>query len=190
MNVTILSGTNRPGSNTRKVAAEVEGIYEKLGNPAQMLDLAKLPPEIFHPDSYADKPPAFQPINDLILDSDGVVVITPEYNGAMPGILKYFIDMLQFPESFDHRPVCFIGVAAGMWGAFRPIEQLAQVFTYRNGLFYPKRVYLPKINSLLDENGKISDPGTLSRLEEQAKGFLGFIEHTTPFRHKETAAEA
>jgi len=188
MNITILSGTNRPDSNTRKVAGEVAGIYEKLRNPAALLDLADLPPEIFHPSAYAEKPDAFRPFNDRILESDGLVIVTPEYNGALPGILKYFIDMLKFPESFDHRPVCFVGLAAGMWGAFRPIEQLVQIFTYRHGLYYPKRVYLPKINNLLDDHGKINDPDTVERLEDQAKGFLGFVEHATPLRHRETDA--
>jgi chromate reductase, NAD(P)H dehydrogenase (quinone) len=32
--------------------------------------------------------------------------------------------MLKFPETFEKRPVCFVGVAAGIWGALRPVEQL------------------------------------------------------------------
>ena len=39
--ITIISGTNRPGSNTRKVAAHVEAIYQKLGVKTHLLDLAE-----------------------------------------------------------------------------------------------------------------------------------------------------
>src|SRR5437667_4808 len=81
-----------------------------------------------------------------IVRAAGLVVISPEYNGGMPGILKYFIDMLKFPESFAARPVCFVGLAAGVWGALRPVEQLQAVFGYRNAHLYPERVFLPKIN--------------------------------------------
>ncbi len=44
--IIIISGTNRPGANTRKVAASVEAHYRALGVPTQLLDLAELPPEI------------------------------------------------------------------------------------------------------------------------------------------------
>src|SRR5258706_14997111 len=100
--IVIISGTNRPGSNTRKVTAHVEATYKVLGVKAQLLDLADLPPEIFSPDSYAEKPVAFKKFTDAVLTSDGLVVVTPEYNGSLPGILKYFIDMLPFPESFEN----------------------------------------------------------------------------------------
>jgi chromate reductase len=173
--ITLLSGTNRPGSNTRKVTREIEQIYTDLKVPFQVLNLAELPPEIFHPSSYAQKPASFDRFNKAILQSSGLVVITPEYNGSIPGILKYFIDMLKFPESFEKRPVCFVGVSAGIWGALRPIEQLQQVFGYRNGFIYPERVFLPRINELLDAEGRLKDPELKERLRLQAKGFSEFV---------------
>lgn len=174
--ITLLVGTNRPGSNTRKVASQIETIYQSLQCPLRTLDLANLPPEIFHSTSYAEKPPGFKPFTDGVLEADGLVVVTPEYNGSIPGILKYFIDMLKSPESFESRPVCFIGVAAGMWGALRPIEQLQQIFTYRSGFLYSERVFLPKINDLLDETGAFKDPDVVERLRGQAIGFIEFVE--------------
>jgi NAD(P)H-dependent FMN reductase len=112
--ITLLIGTNRPGSSTRKVAAHLEAIYAGLNVPLYVLDLAQLPPEIFSPAAYAEKPKSFQPFADAVLQASGLHVITPEYNGSVPGVLKYFIDMLKFPESFEARPVCFTGLAAGM----------------------------------------------------------------------------
>jgi NAD(P)H-dependent FMN reductase len=172
----IISGTNRPGSNTRKVTAHLEAIYRKLGVTPHLLDLAALPPGIFAPTSYAEKPADFARFTDVILAADGLVVVTPEYNGGMPGVLKYFIDMLPFPESFERRPVCFVGLAMGMWGALRPVEQLQAIFGYRNAFLYPERVFLPGIGKLLDASGQFTDPDLLSRLEKQASGFVEFVE--------------
>ena len=174
--MTLLVGTNRPGSNTRRVCTHIEEIYEELKVPLKVLDLAFLPDEIFHRGSYAEKPPAFKPFAEGILDASGLVLVSPEYNGGMPGVLKYFIDMLKFPESFHHRPVCFVGVAAGMWGALRPIEQLQAIFGYRNAFIFPERVFLPKINDLLNDAGRIKDPEILARLHAQAAGFTEFVE--------------
>ncbi|MDX1952590.1 MAG: NAD(P)H-dependent oxidoreductase [Verrucomicrobiota bacterium] len=174
--LTLLVGTNRPGSNTRRVATIIEVIYAEIKVPLKTLDLAELPQDIFLPASYGNKPPAFKPFNDAILNSEGLIVVTPEYNGSVPGILKYFIDMLKFPESFENRPVCFVGLAAGMWGALRPVEQLQQIFGYRNGFIYPERVFMPQIQNLLDSSGQLKDPEMRERLVVQANGFVSFVE--------------
>lgn len=174
--ITLIAGTNRPGSNTRKVAALLEEFYAELKVPLHVLDLAKLPPEIFSAASYAEKPKTFQPFADAVLRSAGLHVVTPEYNGSVPGVLKYFIDMLKFPESFEQRPVCFTGLAAGIWGALRPVEQLQAIFGYRNAHIFPTRVFLPQINNLLDATGKLKDAELAARLKAQAEGFTGFVE--------------
>ncbi len=174
--LTLLIGTNRPGSNTRKIAAHLEEIYGELKVPLRVLDLAQLPPEIFAPTAYAEKPKSFQPFAEAVLQSSGLHVVTPEYNGSVPGVLKYFIDMLKFPESFERRPVCFTGLAAGVWGALRPVEQLQAIFGYRNAYIYPERVFLPQVNNLLGANGRLKDAELLKRLRTQAEGFVEFVE--------------
>lgn len=173
--IALISGTNRPGSNTRKVAACVEAIYRRQKAATQLVDLAQLPPAIFDPASYAEKPAAFKPFTTTILEAHGLVIVTPEYNGGMPGVLKYFIDMLKFPESFEAKPVCFVGLSAGGWGALRPVEHLQQIFGYRNAYLYPQRVFLPGIHELLDERGELKDAELTGRLDAQARGFLEFV---------------
>ena len=172
--ITLLSGTNRPGSNTRKITALIERFYLQMGVPCQVLDLADLPAEIFSPTAYGEKPAAFAPFADAILASSGVVIITPEYNGSFPGVLKYFIDMLPFPESFENRPVCFIGLAAGMWGGLRSVEQLQHILGYRNAHVYPAKVFMPGIGQLL-KDGELIDPALVERLQTQAAGFAEFV---------------
>ena len=174
--MTLLVGTNRPGSNARKVARHLEEIYATLNVPLHVIDLAQLPPEIFAPTSYAEKPKSFLPFSEAILRASGLHVISPEYNGSLPGVLKYFIDMLKFPESFERRPVCFVGESAGTWGGLRPVEQLQAIFGYRNAYIYPERVFISGIRDLLDDHGRLTDNEILDRLRKQAEGFLAFVE--------------
>ena len=173
--ITILIGTNRPEANSRKIALEIESIYKDLKAESRLLDLIDLPPELFSPKAYAEKPEAFKPFAEAILNADGLHVVTPEYNGGFPGILKYFIDMLPFPESFEGRAVAFTGLAAGQFGALRPVEQLQQLFSYRNGYLYPNRVFIPGVNSVLNESGKLTDEKLKERLVSQAEGFVRFV---------------
>jgi NAD(P)H-dependent FMN reductase len=186
--MTLLIGTNRPGSNTRKVARHLEEIYAELKVPLHVLDLAQLPPEIFSPASYAEKPKSFQPFSEAILRSSGLHIVTPEYNGSLPGVLKYFIDMLKFPESFSKRPVSFVGLSAGIWGALRPIEQLQAIFGYRNAYIFPERVFLPQINGLLDDAGRLKDLEAVQRLKNQAEGFVDFVERLKDAQLRGTGA--
>ncbi len=174
--IAILVGTNRPGSNTRKVAQQVIDLYGETRVNVEVIDLARLPAEVFLPAAYADKPPAFAPFSEAVLRADGLHVVTPEYNGSVPGVLKYFIDLLKFPESFEHRPVCFTGLAAGMWGALRPVEQLQAIFGYRNAHLYPERVFIPRVFEQLDEAGRLKDAELVGRLRAQAVGFTDFVE--------------
>lgn len=176
MRITIISGTNRQGSNTLKVATHVQGRYDAIdGVDTRLIDLRDLPTDALSPTAYATKPPGLKPLIDAVIDADGLVVVTPEYNGSFPGALKLFIDLLPFPEAFEKRPVCFVGLAAGMWGALRPVEQLQQVFNYRNALQFPERILLPRIKSAIDEQGAPTDAFVSGLLTSQVTGFVDFV---------------
>ncbi|BET67605.1 NAD(P)H-dependent oxidoreductase [Opitutales bacterium ASA1] len=182
--ITLVVGTNRPNSNTAKIARSIVDIYAEHGAPLEVLDLADLPADLFLPTSYAEKPASFQPFVDRILASDGLVIVTPEYNGGVPGVLKYFIDMLPFPESFESRAVSFVGVAAGQWGALRPVEQLQAIFGYRNALIHPVRVFIAGVHDVLDEEGRLVDAGLKRRLAGQARSFTAFVDAVKSLRSR------
>ena len=172
--ILIISGTNRPNSNALRVARVLERHYQAAGAASEIFSLQDLPPEMFDPGAYAHKPPAILALQQRILAARWLHVVTPEYNGSFPGVLKYFIDMLKFPESFEHKPVAFTGEAAGQWGGLRPVEQLQQVFGYRNAYVYPDRVFIPGITKIMDADGNIADAAINDRLAKQAAGFARF----------------
>ncbi|MBN8248183.1 MAG: NAD(P)H-dependent oxidoreductase [Verrucomicrobia bacterium] len=178
--IVVLSGTNRPESNTRRVTGHLSELYSELKIRHEILDLATLPAGVFEPASYGEKPAGFRPFADAVLSASGLHIVTPEYNGGMPGVLKYFIDLLKFPESFDRKPVCFTGLAAGMWGALRPVEQLQAIFAYRNAHLFPERVFIPGIGNQLDAQGRLRDAELVGRLRRQAEGFAAFVARLKP----------
>ena len=172
--ITVISGTNRPSSNTRKVAGLVHGLLEKNGEETVLLDLAELPAEIFADSAYASKPESFASFQDAVISTDGVLTVVPEYNGSFPGVLKYFIDMLRFPESLYEKPAAFVGLSAGRWGGVRAVEQLEMVFQYRHAHLFGRRCFIPGINNALDDTGHFEDPETVDRLHKTALDFAAF----------------
>lgn len=174
--IVVIAGTNRAGSNTRKIADQAVADHRSLGGEVELLDLAGMQRDCFSPGAYGEKPTAFtEEFVEPVLASDGLVVVTPEYNGSFPGALKLFIDLLPFPDAFDGRPVSFIGLSAGAAGAVRPVEQLQMVFAYRNAYLFNRRVFLPRVSSLLNEEGKVADEDLSRRLFAQAEGFEAFV---------------
>ena len=178
--ISLIVGTHRPGSNSAKVARHVAQVYATLGEPLAVIDLAQFPPDAFSPAAFGQKSAAVEAAAHTVLQSSGLVVIAPEYNGSYPGALKAFIDLLPFPIAFERRPVCFIGIAAGEWGGLRTVEHLQGVFGYRNAHIYPDRIFVPGIYSKLGADGSITDTALVGRIERQASGFIRFVQSLPP----------
>jgi chromate reductase len=169
--IQIVSGTDRPNSRTLAVSQLVHNIYQTLGAKTEIIDLAKIEATDFHGGNYISGPTGTLKIAvDKITASEGVVLIVPEYNGSFPGILKLFIDYWKYPESFESRPFCYVGLGI-RWGGLRPVEHLQQALGYRNGFNFPTRVFLPNIHTGLKE-GALVDAAHLELLKAQAQAFL------------------
>ena len=104
--------------------------------------------------------------------ADGIHIVCPEYNGSYPGVLKYFIDHWKYPDTFEYRPLAFVGLG-GRFGGLRPVEHLQGVFGYRNAFVYPERVFIFDVWNILKE-GKITDAATMALMKSQVKGFKAF----------------
>lgn len=171
--IVLISGSNRPGNNSALVANALRTLLIEAGEDVFDVDLEALPPELFTPAAYAEKPAEFEEIQEAILSTDGILTVVPEYNGSYPGALKYFIDCLRFPESLVGKPSAFVGVAAGKWGGMRAVEQLEMVFQYRHAHLYGRRVFLGGIFGMIGD-GHITDEDANNRMRALVDGFVPF----------------
>lgn len=176
----IISGTDRPDSNTLKVAKYIQAIYRNLGEDVEIMDLKDMKVHLHENLQYGKPSEGIRPYMEKVVQSDGLIVVCPEYNGSMPGILKYFIDHLKYPDSFEFRPVCFVGLG-GMFGALRPVEHLQQIFGYRNAYVYPERVFIMNVFKVLSTDGQVQDEMIKQLLVKQAQGFRKFTEALKSF---------
>ena len=173
--IQIISGTNRLNSNSLKVSRLVEKRLKKLGAECEIMSLCDFPVQEITEPYGKTLPLSLEALKEKINKSSGLYIVCPEYNGSMPGILKYFIDHWSYPQSFVSRPVAFIGLG-GLFGGLRPVEHLQQVFSYRNAFIFPERVFLVNVWDILDDEGEISQKTTADLLDSQTKNFVRFIE--------------
>lgn len=170
----IISGTDRHQSRTLQVAQYVQRLYTAQGEDVEIIDLNSLPLSEVKAGTYTtDLSERWKAAIGKVNTSEGLHIIVPEYNGSMPGALKYFIDQWTYPLSFESRPVCFVGLG-GMFGGCRPVEHLQQVFGYRNAYIFPQRIFMQQIHKIF-ENGEVKDPIVKELLKNQVATFSKFV---------------
>ncbi|MFH5831769.1 NADPH-dependent FMN reductase [Halalkalibaculum sp. DA3122] len=175
----IISGTDRPGSNALRVSRYLRTRYREIEEVMpEIIDLRYFPLEQVSGGPYGKENEEVRKFTTKLLDADGLCVVVPEYNGGYPGILKLVIDYLPYPSGLEKKPICFVGEADGAFGALRAVEQMQQVFSYRNAYIFPERVYIPRVNDNFDEEKGISDSFQQQLLDNQIKNFIQFIADT------------
>ncbi|WP_299820906.1 NAD(P)H-dependent oxidoreductase [uncultured Pontibacter sp.] len=130
--ITLLSGTNRPASNSRAVVDMYAKLLEARGISYQILDLADLPGDFTTSALYDNvgKNEKFNKLSSLIAASDKFVFVVPEYNSSFPGVLKAFIDGLDYPNTFRDKKGALIGISSGMQGSGLSLSHLTDILNY------------------------------------------------------------
>ena len=158
----LLLGTNRMGRESEDVAKWVYNkMMERSDIETRFFDVAsfRLPLDDYGT-ALAEE---FSDWREAILDADGLVIVTPEYNHGYPGVLKSVLDLLL--KEYIHKAVGFVGVSAGPWGGSRVIE--AMVPMVRELGLSPTFTDLnfPNVNKKFDENGDLIDPAFNARAD-------------------------
>jgi len=171
---TIISGTNRPGSWTLKLAKYYQKRLKEKGLEAELLSLDKLPASLIATDLYGKRSPEFGPIQNLITNTKKFLFIIPEYNGSFPGVLKTFIDACSFPESFYDKKAALTGLSSGKYGNIRGVDHFTGVCHYLNLHVMPLKIHIPNIKLEFDENGDLFKKDTVEFTDEQMDKFISF----------------
>lgn len=173
--ITLVVGTNRPNSVTKQVAEIYKGMLSEKGERSEIIDLVDLPDDFISSALYQNsgKNESFNPIRNQMLEAQKYVFFTPEYNGSFPGILKTFIDGLQYPGTFKGKKCALVGISSGVQGAVLAMSHLTDIFNYAKMHVLAEKPKLLHIENHL-ENGKITNELFVQLLEEQIDSFLKF----------------
>ena len=108
-------------------------------------------------------------------EADGVLIATPEYNQAVPGVVKNMIDWLSLgdPEQgLEGRPVAVTGVTTGPWGTRLAQTMLRQMLVSAQAILLPQpSLYLSHAESIFDDAGNLVDSKTRQRLYQFVVAF-------------------
>lgn len=158
MHITILSGSPRQHSITRRVALH---LYNRLqrdaGNTVQLVDLKdwNLPPleKVFT--SVENTPEAFAPLSTIMFATDVFIIVSPEYNGSYSPALKNLLD--HFPKQ-EHKVFGIVTATTGALGGMRAAQQLLLLVPALFGIAVPQLLLVPHVEKTFAENGELLDP--------------------------------
>ena len=126
-------------------------------------------------------PQAVAALKERIAAADGLLLVTPEYNNSMPGVLKNAIDWLSRPPSdivriFGNRPVAVMGASPGGFGTI--LSQNAWLPVLRTlGMrpWFGGRLLVSHAGKVFDETGEMIDQQVRAQLQQFVNGFVGFV---------------
>ena len=155
----IIIGSTRPNRAADKVAPWViDRAKSHKAFDVEVLDLRDWPLPIFAEnfDTIGDinDPTYSHPVvkrwNQKIKEADAYLVITPEYNHSVPGVLKNAIDSVWISFAFRNKPIVAVGYSGGIAGGVRAIEHLAQIAIEAELVPIRAAVVIPRVAEAFD----------------------------------------
>ena len=142
----------------------------------ESFDLEGIPP--FNQDLEGDPPQKVREFKEKIRAADAILIVTPEYNYSIPGVLKNAIDWASRPygdNAFAGKPVAVMGASIGMLGTARAQYHLRQSFIFLN--MYPvnqPEIMVPFVQDKIDERGVLKDDQTRQKIRELLESLVAW----------------
>ncbi|MES2367396.1 MAG: NADPH-dependent FMN reductase [Pseudomonadota bacterium] len=120
-------------------------------------------------------------LKDQIAAGDGLLLVTPEYNNAMPGVFKNAIDWLSrppadIPRIFGNRPVAVIGASPGGFGTILAQDSWLPVLrTLGMQPWFGGRLLVSRAGNVFNEAGEIIDEKMKAQLQKFLHEFVNFV---------------
>jgi azobenzene reductase len=190
MHITIVVGSHRPISNSAKIGSLVSQILKEKNQEINIdtIDLGKTPLPIWDEKVWQGTPEwthILKPYRDILIKTDGLVIISPEYCGMASPALKNFF-LFWTGDVIAHKPALIVGVTSTEHGGSYPISELRSS-SYKNSriLYISDQVIIRSaedfpvlINEIKDE----AQLRQLSRLRHCTKILLAYSEAIQPMR--------
>lgn len=128
-------------------------------------------------------PEAVSRLKNAIAASDGLLLVTPEYNNSIPGVFKNVIDWASRPPAdsarvFRGKPVALIGASPGGFGTVLAQNGWLPVLRTLGTLpWFDGRLAVARAGASFDQEGNLTDNEVRERLRLYLEGFVEFVKN-------------
>ena len=171
------AGSLRAGSLNRALLRAAQGLAP-AGLAIEIFDLIEVP--LYNGDvEAAGDPEGVVRFKQAITAADGVLMVTPEYNHGVPGVMKNAVDWASRPPrgaALGGKPVAIMGASPGMTGSARGQSQLRQAFEFTNSYCMPQpEILVFKAHEKFDAEGRLIDETTAKYLASFLVAFEAWV---------------
>lgn len=170
-----LAGSTREGSFNKKLLAVAIVGAEEVGGEITKVELKDLALPLYDGDLEASSglPAKAKELKRAMIESDALLIASPEYNSGVSGVLKNAIDWVSRPEPNEPNLVAFTGKVAaimsaspGSLGGLRGLFALRQILSNIGVLVLPDQIAITKAAGAFDDSGSLKEPKQQARVRE------------------------
>jgi chromate reductase, NAD(P)H dehydrogenase (quinone) len=170
-----LAGSLRKQSFNRSLLRAAANLVPQ-GAQLDTFELEDIP--LFNQDHEREPPHAVRAFKAAVRAADAILIVTPEYNYSVPGVLKNAIDWASRPygdNAWDGKPVGVVGASVGMLGTARAQYHLRQIFVFLN--MFPvnqPEVMIAYAEDKFDNDGILKDQPTIQKIRQLLESLAGW----------------
>ena len=174
--ISVFIGSVRNGRMGDKVAGWVSKALEARNHNVHIIDPDKFPEllTLRLPNHYNPKPsPQMQQVHKWLEESDGFVLVTPEYNHSFSGTIKNALD--NFMPEYEKKPFGIASYSIGPFGGIRANEALRIVISELKGVSTPIPLMISEVQDAFDGSGKLKDDSYTEKLSQFLDNFEWYV---------------
>ena len=172
-------GTNSDVSTNRMLLQFMQKHFSSEAE-IELYEIKDLPAFMEPEDS--EVPEKVEELSDKILNADGVIIATPEYDHAIPAVLKSALEWISYTsQALTDKPVLIVGASHGTLGSSRAQAHLRQILDSPElaaRIMPSSEFLLGKSQAAFDNAGDLIYPDKLAELDEIFREFVLFTDIT------------
>lgn len=157
MKILGLAGSLRAGSHSERLLAAAASALPAGAELIRWDGLRDVPPYDADVDAQ-EIPDAVASLREAIRDADALLVVTPEYNASVPGVLKNAIDWASRPRAttaLQSTPVAVVSHSPGQFGGLWAADDLKRILKITGARPLEESVSVPQIDVVLPDGAVV-----------------------------------
>ena len=168
----LVNGSVQPKNYTGYTLRAIKEELDKLNYNVVEIPLKKF--QLPFPGEQIDNDNSDE-MRKLMESADAFIIGSPEYNGSFTAKLKLMIENSGFPSKLKGKPLKLVGVASGILGATKSLEQLRTVFSHVGAIVLPRVVSISQIENRFDDSGNCIDEEVEKDIKSAVENLIDFL---------------
>lgn len=173
--VLAFAGSTRDDSINKKLVVEAAEIAKQSGAKVTVIDLKDYQMPFYDGDLESNNglPSKAKELRQLMMQSDVILIASPEYNGSLSGVLKNTIDWATrneagegTREAFAGKKFVLLSASPGPTGGARGLEHLRTILTNVGGVVVTDQIVVPDAFNAFTAQGKLKDKQLSDKLKQ------------------------